>query len=358
MLTEFENLKAAQENLMLDGDGDGDGPDISAHVEVEIEAGAAAAEEEAIVEDGAEVDAEIAADDATMAGYSRLMRAESVIAKFGYTQPIAEMVDPEQVLPKRHTDMPALEALGTVGSPDDQAAQIALEAIKGHLASFWESIKKFCAMIKAKIMGLFDRIAAMFKVKAQKCAALANQVKAAKVDAEKLKSRKAKVPSPADWKTAAAAIISGGHALEKEVAKISGGTVEGKLEVARIPFNVKLEAPKEATALSWDAASVAGNFAQVKALCDMGNGNLVKAAKAAKAAADRLNAYAVKNASAEEAADAKASAGIASGALKALIQDCKTFTSVANKAVSYWMTAAQHVLAASGKGEPAAKPAE
>jgi len=361
MLKQFEDLTAAQEALFMEDGVEGSDADVTARVEVELEVAKDAEDEAEVVEEAAEVEEGADQNAELMRSFDNLMNAYKAVKQFGYSQPLAMMIDPEGRLSELFPAIPATESLDVVGTPTDATTQYALEAIGAHLKKFWQAIKDFCKWIKDKAMALFAKVKALFDSRAQMVTKLSSAIKSANIDSAKCHERDVKLMSPSDWDKAAGSLQTKGSELATHFAKLAAQSLEGDRSWPTLELKFDTLPDGKSEKLEWDKVSIDRTAAAAKSLCELVSRGMPKSAASIKSMAARLDAFATKNAgSDEEVSVAKKSASANSAVMKALIKEANTFSSHANKLVGIWLTAAKHVLACKkGKVEGAvAKKAE
>jgi hypothetical protein len=128
--------------------------------------------------------------------------AEAVIQEFGWSRPVATMLNRGQDVRKGipgdlevflGVTMPANESLDMVSSAYDDNTVAALEGFKETMEKFWKWIKEQAVKIKDSFLKMWERITFFFMNGLKVSKRLAEAIKRADIDEQKLKEKKFKV---------------------------------------------------------------------------------------------------------------------------------------------------------------------
>lgn len=201
------NLKATMEgfNARME-DGEDSNTSVSIDQQIEIEAGAAE-EAETVAETSEEInEADDVADEAEelMAQFAIVDHMDSVVSVTGWSRPVAMAFNSHNEIEDNFNvyGLPAMENLEMIASPMDSTSVMVLEGFKETMKDFWEWIKKICRKIADAVVNLAERVTAMFMGIDRVSRRLANAIKEADINPEKMKEKKATLLKRPVWNTA------------------------------------------------------------------------------------------------------------------------------------------------------------
>ena len=209
----LRNFNAAMEDFSMSDDAD-----VSIEQTIEIEVAADEETQEAIeVEESIEESEDVTEETEQMlATLEYAAHAETVIEEFGWSRPVAAMLNRGQdIYSGTRGDleaflgitMPANESLDMVSSAYDDNTIAAMEGFKKAMEDFWTWIKKQAVKIKDFFVNLWNRIVTFFMGGLKASKRYAEQVGRANISTEKLADRKMKLV-PYDSFSTASGLLS------------------------------------------------------------------------------------------------------------------------------------------------------
>lgn len=196
----LRNLKEAMEDFRME-DGDAD---VSIEQTIEIEVAADEETQEAVEVEEAISDSDDVAEETEqmLATLEYAAHAEMVIEEFGYSRPVAAILNRGQDVSAGvrgdleaflGITMPANESLDMVSSAYDDNAVAAMEGFKDAMADFWKWIKKQAAKIRDFFVSLYNRIVSFILGGEKAAKRYAQMIKGAKFDSAKMSEKKMKL---------------------------------------------------------------------------------------------------------------------------------------------------------------------
>ncbi len=198
----LRNLNAAMEGFKMEDDD----ADVTIEQTIEIEV---AADEE--VTENVELEEAIDNSEDVVEETEQMLatlefaaHAEAVIQEFGWSRPVATMLNRGQDVRKGipgdlevflGVTMPANESLDMVSSAYDDNTVAALEGFKETMEKFWKWIKEQAVKIKNFFFRMWERVAAFFVSGLKASKRLAEMIKKVDIDEAKLKDKKLKIVS-------------------------------------------------------------------------------------------------------------------------------------------------------------------
>ena len=222
----LKHLVPGNESFMPTLEEDGASVSVEQTIEVETAAAEEAAEVEEVADEIQESndDAETADEAAEL--YARVDHLMDVTSAYGMSQPLMALANFDNELTAIVPNLPSMESLGMVASPNDAASVIAQEGFKEAMKSFWEWVKKVARKVRDTVVNLASRVAGLFTRLDSTAKRLAKAIGEAEINDKKLGERKAKLMSKQAWMNLAG-LVSASEGDLNGMADAAGKAMSG-----------------------------------------------------------------------------------------------------------------------------------
>lgn len=266
---------------MEDGDAD---VSIEQTIEIEVAAGEEVEETVELEESISESEDVAEETEQMLATLEFAAHAEAVVEEFGWSRPVAAMLNRGQNVEKGiqgdlevflGITMPANESLDMVSSAYDDNTVAALETFKATMEKFWKWIKEQAVKIKNFFINMWNRLVSFFMGGLKASKRIAEMVKKADIDDAKLAEKKMKlVDYDALNKATAGGVVSTlimaattmTDAIKQAASQLDSGRSINDIVIKRSTVEAALKPIFSSATFSEDGSVSIGKGDMVKAL--------------------------------------------------------------------------------------------